>query len=99
MDQVKGVMDASLGKVFSAAKPPSFSVKGLGSFDNQVLFAHVDKGRDLVVEIGNVVRQVFESLQIRNCDDRPVNPHATILKMFTAPKLRRIGIKSLQAEW
>ena len=79
--------------------PPTYSIEGLGSFDGAVLFAEVKRNRQLVVDIGNAVRSTFEGNGIYNSDDYPVNPHATILKMFQARRLKDIGIRWLKSQW
>jgi len=99
LDQVKHAVNSSFREVFGGSGRPSFSMKGLDHFDGQVLFAKVDKGRNLVVEIGNVVRSIFESHGFYNTDDYPVNPHGTLMKLFQAKWLRQQGIRWLKTDW
>ena len=99
MNRVKEVLAESVLIPYTSSKPPSFAVEGLGSFDGQVLFADVKGGRDLVVEIGNIVRSVFVEHGFPNADEYEVVPHATLMKLFQARQLKGLGIRRLKSDW
>ena len=77
----------------------TFTVRGLGAFGKQVLFARIEDGKEVVEKIGEVVNSVFEKHGITSSDKKPLNLHATIAKLSKAPKLRKKGIKEILPEW
>jgi len=77
----------------------SFTLKGLGDFRQQVLFAKIDEGTELVSEIGQSVRDCYEKRGIYSTDQRPLNLHATIMKLWKSPRLRKEGVKKILPEW
>ena len=78
---------------------PVFTVRGLGTFGKQVLFAKIEDGQELILRIGATTRAAFERRGILSTDKRPLNLHATIAKLSKAPKLRKKGIKEILHEW
>jgi len=78
---------------------PVFTVRGLGTFGKQVLFARIEQGKEHVLHIGKCVKSIYEKHGIPSTDRRPLNLHATIAKLSKAPELRKKGIKEILPEW
>lgn len=104
LDEAKKALDEVVSRVKSGDTSATgdakmFSVHGLGNFRQQVLFAHIDNGREIVQDIGMHVKESYENRGIFSTDLKPLNLHATILKLSKSPKLRKKGIKKINTEW
>lgn len=79
-----------------SAQDPFFTVEGLGTFPQGVLFAEIGH-RELLGRIANEVRTVYERNGIPPTDTRDFKPHATIL--FLKKENLDEGIKKIDPSW
>ena len=65
-----------------ASREPFFTLRGFGNFRQQVVFAKVDDGSELVKEIGQCVKDGYEKRGIYSTDQRPLNLYVILDRGF-----------------
>ncbi|KAL7872564.1 hypothetical protein SRHO_G00075470 [Serrasalmus rhombeus] len=73
--------------------------RGIGHFRQEVAFIQIEEGEHLsaLSSIADSVRRAFEEKGVSSGDQKDFKPHLTFIKLSRAPKLRRQGIKKLDA--
>ncbi|XP_017576261.1 A-kinase anchor protein 7 isoform X3 [Pygocentrus nattereri] len=73
--------------------------RGIGHFRQEVAFIKIEEGEHLsaLISIADSVRRAFEEKGVSSGDQKDFKPHLTFIKLSRAPKLRRQGIRKLDA--
>ncbi|XP_044280485.1 A-kinase anchoring protein 7 isoform X2 [Varanus komodoensis] len=80
-------------------KQLNLSFQGTDHFRNQVGFVSLTENAHTVtlLQIAEIMKKIFQEKGIFTGDDRAFKPHLTFMKLSKSPKLRKQGVKKIDA--